>query len=134
MFTIHLSIFIFKFYFMKKILVLFLFISNISFSQMITNESKVEVIEKETFKELIEKNIQVIDVRTAEEYRDGYIKNAINIDFKSSEFIQNISRLDKNKSYLIYCKSGNRSGKASKVMDSLGFYKIYDLKGGFMNW
>ena len=119
---------------MKKILVLFLLISNISFSQMITNESKVEVIEKETFKELIEKNIQVIDVRTAEEYRDGYIKNAINIDFKSSEFIQNISRLDKNKSYLIYCKSGNRSGKASKVMDSLGFYKIYDLKGGFMNW
>jgi|TARA_B110000495_G_C22816292_1_gene476525 rhodanese-related sulfurtransferase len=119
---------------MKKTLILFLFISTVSFGQVKTNQSKIEVIEKELFKDLIEKKIQIIDVRTAEEFRDGNIKNAINIDFKSSSFIQNISRLDKKKPYLIYCKSGNRSGKASEIMDSLGFYRIYDLRGGYMNW
>jgi rhodanese-related sulfurtransferase len=93
---------------MKKTLILFLFISTVSFGQVKTNQSKIEVIEKELFKDLIEKKIQIIDVRTAEEFRDGNIKNAINIDFKSSSFIQNISRLDKKKPYLIYCKSGNR--------------------------
>ena len=45
-----------------------------------------------------------------------------------------ISNLNKKIPYLIYCKSGNRSGKASAIMDSLGFSKIYDLKGGFSKW
>ena len=58
----------------------------------------------------------------------------MNIDFKAADFIENISALNKNKTLLIYCRSGNRSGKAAKIMDSLGFTKIYDLEGGFMNW
>ena len=119
---------------MKSILILILSISNLIFSQEKTIQPKIEVIAKELFKDLIEKRIQIIDVRTVKEFNDGHIKNATNIDFKSSNFIQTISELDKKKPYLIYCKSGNRSGKASKIMDSLGFYKIYDLKGGCINW
>ena len=96
--------------------------------------SFVKVLEKENFQVLMEQESQVIDVRTPEEYSRGYIKGAILIDYKASDFQATISALNRNVTYLIYCRSGNRSGKASKVMDSLGFKNIYDLKGGYMNW
>lgn len=98
------------------------------------DKSKVELIGVEFSKGLIKKKIKIIDVRTPKEFNQGHIENAININFKSSNFIKNISKLNKDTSFLIYCKSGNRSGKAAKIMDSIGFYKIYDLKGGFINW
>ena len=55
-------------------------------------------------------------------------------DFKSNSFINEISKLDKSKIYLIYCRSGNRSSKAATIMDSLGFKKTIDLEGGFLRW
>ncbi|MDG2372013.1 MAG: rhodanese-like domain-containing protein [Flavobacteriaceae bacterium] len=132
---------------MKKFLFVLLFIPLDCFSQNemkpnhklennseVTNSSTIELVEKKFFKNLITENIQIIDVRTPKEYEEGHIINAVNINYKASDFIQEISDLDKKKPYLIYCKSGNRSEKATKIMDSLGFYKIYDLKGGFMNW
>ena len=96
--------------------------------------SFVKVLEKDNFQVLMQQKSQVIDVRTPEEYALGYIKGAILIDYKASDFQASISALNRNVTYLIYCRSGNRSGKASIIMDSLGFKKIYDLKGGFMNW
>ena len=96
--------------------------------------SFVKVLEKDNFQVLMQQKSQVIDVRTPEEYALGYIDGAILIDYKASDFQATISALNRNVTYLIYCRSGNRSGKASKVMDSLGFKKIYDLKGGYMNW
>jgi|TARA_B110000438_G_scaffold302497_1_gene360342 rhodanese-related sulfurtransferase len=119
---------------MKNKTVLLLFFSCVSFGQINISESKIEVIDKELFRDLIEKKIQIIDVRTEHEYKDDHIENATNINYKSSNFIEAISVYDKTKPYLIYCKSGNRSGKAAKIMDSLGFVKIYDLKGGFTIW
>ena len=98
------------------------------------DKSTVELVGVEFSKELIKKQIKIIDVRTPKEFNQGHIENAININFKSSNFIKSISKLNKDTSFLIYCKSGNRSGKAAKIMDSIGFYKIYDLKGGFINW
>ena len=98
------------------------------------DKSTVELVGVEFSKELIKKQIKIIDVRTPKEFNQGHIENAININFKSSNFIKSISKLNKDTSFLIYCKSGNRSGKASKIMDSIGFYKIYDLKGGYINW
>jgi len=112
---------------MKK-LILILFIS------CTQNTSFIEVVNKESYLELIKQNHQIIDVRTPNEFENGHIENAVNIDFKAADFIENISALNKNKTLLIYCRSGNRSGKAAKIMDSLGFTKIYDLEGGFMNW
>jgi len=109
----------------------FLFLLFICFT---SQTSSVKVLEKENFQVLMDQESQVIDVRTPEEYALGYIKGSILIDYKASDFQASISALNRNVTYLIYCRSGNRSDKASKIMDSLGFKKIYDLKGGYMNW
>ena len=92
--------------------------------------SFVKVLEKDNFQVLMQQESQVIDVRTPEEYALGYIEGAILIDYKAADFHASISALNRKVTYLIYCRSGNRSGKASIIMDSLGFQKIYDLKGG----
>lgn len=72
-------------------------------------------------------NLILLDVRTAEEYSSGSIPNSINIDVLSSDFKSKIELLDKNKEYLVYCRSGNRSSIASSIMSTNGFIKIYNL-------
>lgn len=72
-------------------------------------------------------NLILLDVRTAEEYSLGSIPNSINIDVLSSDFKSKIELLDKNKEYLVYCRSGNRSSIASSIMSTNGFIKIYNL-------
>ncbi len=80
-------------------------------------------------------NAFILDVRTPEEVGDGYIPNAVNIDFYlGQEFVAELEKLDKSKNYYVYCRSGNRSGQACAIMDSLGFGNAYNLEGGFMNW
>lgn len=98
------------------------------------NSNTIQLVNKGSYLKLIDQQFQIIDVRTPFEFSEGHIENAINVDYKGVDFIENISKFDKNKILLIYCRSGNRSGKASKIMDSIGFVKIYDLKGGYMNW
>jgi rhodanese-related sulfurtransferase len=78
--------------------------------------------------------IIVIDVRTPEEYTGGYIDNAINVDFNSDNFSDEINRFDQDKIYLIYCRSGKRSAAASNVMAKLGFKNIYNMTGGILAW
>ena len=80
------------------------------------------------------KQIQLIDVRTPKEYKEGHIKNAKNINFFDEDFIAQMSKLDKKEVLYIYCRSGNRSGKAAAKLVSAGFTEIYDLKGGFLEW
>ena len=77
---------------------------------------------------------QIIDVRTPDEYATGHIKNAINIDWLSGTFETKTESLDKKKSVYVYCKSGNRSSKAVKKLEELGFTKIVELKGGILKW
>ena len=89
---------------------------------------------KHEFQVLMNQDVQLIDVRTSEEYSKGFIEEAQNIDYNSTDFANKISKLDKNKPVLLYCAMGGRSSKASKVFKSLGFKKIYDLKGGFLSW
>ena len=73
-------------------------------------------------------DIIVIDVRTPDERaQTGAIENSINIDFKASDFKEKISALDKDKEYILFCKSGNRSGQASKIMAEMGFSNINNL-------
>lgn len=80
-------------------------------------------------------NAVILDVRTAEEVEEGYIPDAINIDIRSGQdFLDEIGKLDKSKSYYVYCRSGARSGQACAIMDDMGFEKAYNLEGGFMNW
>jgi len=80
-------------------------------------------------------NAVVMDVRTEAEVADGIIVNAIHIDiYKGQEFISEIEDLDKSKSYYVYCRSGNRSGQACKIMEQLGFENAYNLEGGMLQW
>ncbi len=78
----------------------------------------------------------IIDVRTPEEFAEGHIENAINIDFLSVTFTDEISKLDKNKTYLIYytCQCGNVSRKVLKVMVELNFREVYNIRDGLDGW
>ena len=71
--------------------------------------------------EIVKSNVAVIDVRTPEEFSQGHIPEAINIDVMSEYFTADISTLDKNCNYAIYCRSGNRAGQAIDQMRDLGF-------------
>ncbi len=76
----------------------------------------------------------IIDVRTPEEFADGHIENASNIDFYSATFREELDNLDKNKTYLIYCRSGGRSGSALDIMAELDFTEVYNILGGIIAW
>lgn len=73
------------------------------------------------------KNLIVIDVRTSEEYQESHVKDSENIDVLSSDFSAKIAKLDKNKTYKVYCRSGNRSGQAERLMKSLGFKDVENI-------
>lgn len=80
------------------------------------------------------KNPVVLDVRTPEEYAGGYIDNAINIDFYKPSFKEDIKKLDKDKTYFVYCQAGGRSKSAFEIMKKEGFAKVYELNGGVSEW
>ncbi|MDJ0646121.1 MAG: rhodanese-like domain-containing protein [Flavobacteriaceae bacterium] len=78
--------------------------------------------------------VQLIDVRSPEEFLEGHLKNAKNINFYDGDFMQQmLKELDESKPVYLYCKSGGRSGKAAAKLSERGF-KIYDLKGGILDW
>ena len=79
-------------------------------------------------------DIQLIDVRKIKEYKSGHIKGAINYDFFKSTFISSIDSLDKSKTTVVYCKSGNRSYKSAHILKSLGFTDVYDFNEGINSW
>jgi rhodanese-related sulfurtransferase len=107
----------------------------VCFSQ-ISNQRKYEVLDFDTFKKNIElENVILIDVRTFEEYSDGHIKGAVNVDYYKENFFNSyFENIDKNKPLYIYCKSGNRSRRTSDKLINQGFLKIYDLKDGYVSW
>ncbi|MCD5381549.1 MAG: rhodanese-like domain-containing protein [Candidatus Pacebacteria bacterium] len=77
----------------------------------------------------------VLDVRTLGEYKEQRVtEDATLIDFYANDFKQQLSKLDKSKNYLIYCRSGNRSGQTVNIMEELGFESFYDLQGGINAW
>jgi rhodanese-related sulfurtransferase len=79
------------------------------------------------------KGAVLVDVRTAGEFSSENIKGAKNIDFMSSTFLSQFSKLDKEKEYFLYCRSGNRSGQACNLLSKEGF-KVYNLDGGIGAW
>ena len=75
----------------------------------------------------------ILDVRTPEEYAQGHLAGAINVNVESVTFDEYISKLDRNISYFVYCRSGRRSAVAVKRMEDLGFSSTYNLLGGLQN-
>jgi len=76
----------------------------------------------------------IIDVRTPEEIAGGMIDNAIHIDYVSNDFEDRLNQLDKNANYVVYCRSGGRSGKTSQKMKKLGFKSVCNLDGGYLSY
>lgn len=82
-----------------------------------------------------DKDAVILDVRTEEEVEEGYIPKAKNIDiYKGQEFLDEVEKLDRDKNYYIYCRSGKRSAQACTLLDQKGFKNTYNLVGGFSEW
>ena len=99
------------------------------------DQNLVQLITFDEFETVSKINgVQLIDVRTPEEYSDGHILNSKNIDFLDENFELNIQKLDKKSPVIVYCQSGGRSAKSALKLLSNSFVKIYDLDGGFSKW
>ena len=79
-------------------------------------------------------NALLLDVRTDAEFASGHLNGATQIDFYRDDFEEALSKLDKSQPVYVYCRSGNRSGKAAKQMKALGFKEVYNLGGGIGAW
>ena len=99
-----------------------------------SSSSAVDLSVNEFSAKVAEAGVITLDVRTPGEFMGGYIEGAKNIDFQSGNFENEIAALDKNATYAVYCRSGNRSGQAVKVMHDAGFHSVYNLNGGVIDW
>jgi len=99
-------------------------------------QGTIKKIDKAGLKEVIkQENVQLIDVRTMEEYEAHHIGEAVNfyIIYRKT-FVDQIKDLDKEKPVYVYCKIGGRSKRAAKLLKEKGFLKIYDYSGGYNDW
>lgn len=120
---------------MKNIIVIIMVTIGSFLSVNAQQNAKYTILEVQAFKDSIShKKVQLIDVRTPEEYAEKHIQYAENIDFFSEEFNSKFDHLDKQQPVYIYCRSGNRSKRAADKLSAMGFEKIFDLKGGISNY
>lgn len=119
-----------------KIKVLSLVLLLIGVTSCLKNQVEgVQVLDVSKYeKKMTQPDVQIVDVRTPEEFAEGHLENAINIDITADDFESKIAALDKEKPVMVYCKAGGRSAKASSRLNELGFKNISDLEGGIINW
>ena len=106
---------------------LLIFVSCTSQEALYSAKEFSEKISREKIKNLV-------DVRTPDEFKEGFIKGAVNIDWNASNFETELNKLDRNTPLYLYCLSGGRSGNAIRKAKEMGFKKIYGLMGGIMAW
>ena len=119
----------------KLILFISLFMLSIGgFSQTVEKDS-IQVLSIEKFEKMMsKKKNRLVDVRTPEEVSEGQIAGALNINFLGENFASEIQNLNKNETYLLYCRSGARTRKAADQMQKAGFKTVYMLEGGITAW
>ena len=106
-----------------------------NFSGKDSGKSVKNINAEEMLSMISDTGIVIIDVRTPGEWSSGYISGTDKfIDINSEDFENQILNLDKTKSYIVYCRSGNRSSKACEIMNKKGFTDIYNLSGGINKW
>lgn len=104
------------------------------------SEQKIGRASADDFALLIEQispadsNFVLIDIRTKVEYNSGHIPGAIQMDFYAQDFPQQLDKLAREKVYLIYCRSGNRTGHALRLMQKMNFQQVIDLQDGVISW
>ncbi|WP_439487892.1 rhodanese-like domain-containing protein [Algoriphagus sp.] len=115
-------------------LVFTLLVANTAFSRAQTTVNKSITVSE--FEEIAKNKgaTVIIDVRTAEEIEKGRMPGAKSIDISNENFENEISKLPKNKTYLLYCKAGVRSEKAMEIMQAAGFTYVFSLAGGIDAW
>ena len=88
------------------------------------------------FKKLLgeNSNVQLIDVRTPEEFQEGHIPNSKNINLFDDDFEKRLLKYNKSKPIFVYCEVGGRSGEAAALLSKSGYSNVYDLKGGMRAW
>ena len=86
--------------------------------------------------ELLESDppVAVLDVRTPQEFAQAHIPGALNVDFRDPAFAEKLQQLDRNRPYLVHCRSGRRSTAALPTLEKLGFRRVYHLDGGILAW
>lgn len=93
------------------------------------------VIDTEAFEKFANHHrTQVLDVRTPGEFREGHVAKALNVDFSAPDFKEQAGQLDKLRPYALHCRSGGRSGRATKMLREMGFKFLYDYSGSMLDW
>ncbi len=82
----------------------------------------------------MDEKIVILDIRTPEEFKEGRLAKAVNIDFMADDFEATIDKLDRDKTYVVHCKSGGRSGRAMAAFKEKGFKSILHMSDGFLGW
>lgn len=102
---------------------------------VVSQQQTIEVLDVATFSTAISKEgVQLIDVRTEEEWQEGHLKNAQRFQINNANWEAQIATLDKNKPVYVYCAKGGRSARSAKQLKKAGFVEIYDLDGGISAW
>lgn len=92
-------------------------------------------VDGETFNQLSrQKEYQLIDVRTSEEFAAFHLPGAMGLDYLGPDFLEQIEQLNPEQTYLVYCRSGRRSVRACILMKSTGLNSIIHLDGGLNAW
>lgn len=101
-----------------------------------TQSTVITNLSSERFKAITEgdKAGVIVDLRTPDEIAKGYIKGAVFVDYLSKEWEKEVAKLDKSKTYYVYCAAGGRSADAAEYMEKHGFKKVYNLEKGFSEW
>lgn len=123
---------------MKKLILLFIALVSINVSNAQSKDAVITNLSSERFKAITTNDKTaggIIDLRTTEEITNkGYIKGAIQLDFLAKDAEKQIDKLDKNKTYYIYCAGGGRSSEAATYMEKNGFKRVYTLEKGLSEW
>lgn len=119
---------------MAKLFLLLLLTLNIACTQNPKNAQTK--LGPDEFEHLLQQdnNVQLVDVRTPEEFQGGHIFHAQNLNFYDADFEQKIAKLDKTKPVAVYCAKGGRSASAAEKLQQAGFPKVFDLAGGMSAW
>ena len=104
------------------------------YSCQIFESTEISVISDAQFNEIQGTDYVLVDVRTVEEYESGYIQDAINFDYYSESFQNDILTLDKSSSIILYCRTQNRSTKTANYLKENGYKQITVIVGGITSW
>lgn len=104
------------------------------FCMVVNAQQVIQLAPKEMHKKAAKDKAIYLDVRTPQEWNKGHIAKAMHIDIFSDDFEAQLKKLDKNKTYFVYCAVGGRSSEATTLMAKLGFKHIYNMQGGFKAW